>query len=94
VRVVTKTYDSKCHDLAEHFGQDEPLSKEELHELACQIQEVVEDFFSMRPTRCTESDCSTGIGGVTLAQMAENMKLGLDPYTGSSESTHNRGDNT
>lgn len=30
-----------------------------------------------------ESDCSTGIGGVTLVQMAENIKHGLDPYAGS-----------
>ena len=45
---MTKTYDSKCWDLAEHFGQDEHLTTEELHELACEIQETVESFFSMR----------------------------------------------
>lgn len=28
-----------------------------------------------------EGDCSAGVGGVTLVQMAENIKLGLDPYT-------------
>lgn len=44
----TKTYDSKCHDLAEHFAQDEHLTTDELHELACTIQEAVEDWFSMR----------------------------------------------
>lgn len=43
-----KTYDSKSYELAEHFAQDEHLSKTELHELACRIQETVEDFFSMR----------------------------------------------
>jgi arsenate reductase-like glutaredoxin family protein len=46
--VKIKTFDSKCHDLAEHFSQDEHLSKEELHDLACQIQETVESFFSTR----------------------------------------------
>lgn len=30
----------------------------------------------------TTADCSTGLGGVTLGQMAENIKHGLDPYTG------------
>ena len=45
---MTKTYDSKSYELAEHFGQDEHLSKEELHDLACQIQETVESFFSVR----------------------------------------------
>lgn len=34
-----------------------------------------------------ESDCSTGIGGVTLVQMAENIKLGLDPYAGSEKAS-------
>lgn len=43
-----KTYDSKSYELAEHFAQDEHLNKTELHELACRIQEAVEDFFSMR----------------------------------------------
>lgn len=28
-----------------------------------------------------EPDCSTGIGGVTLMQMAENIKHGRNPYT-------------
>jgi hypothetical protein len=49
------------------------------------IRRIVESMRPEEPTRSTESDCSTGIGGVTLVQMAENMKLGLDPYTGSSE---------
>lgn len=40
---------------------------------------------SVEPTVSTESDCSTGTGGVTLMQMAENIKLGLGPYEGSSE---------
>lgn len=40
-----RTYDSKCYDLAEHFAQDEHLTHEELHELACQIQETVENYF-------------------------------------------------
>lgn len=44
-----RTYDSKCYELAEHFAQDEHLSKEQLHELACEIQETVESFFQMRP---------------------------------------------
>lgn len=34
----------------------------------------------------TTADCSTGVGGVTLAQMAENIKHGLDPYTESEAS--------
>ena len=45
---MEKTYDSKSYDLAEHFAQDEHLTKDELHELACTIQEAVEDWFSMR----------------------------------------------
>lgn len=45
---MTKTYDSKCHELAEYFAQDERLSKDELHDLASQIQETVESFFKTR----------------------------------------------
>lgn len=44
----------------------------------------------VEPTVSIESDCSTGVGGVTLVQMAENIKLGLDPYTGSSEKATER----
>jgi hypothetical protein len=55
-----KTYDSKSYELAEHFAQDENLNKTELHELACRIQEAVEDFFSMR-----ENATVAGAAGVS-----------------------------
>ncbi len=51
---------------------------------------LTEQRLTEEPTVRTESDCSTGIGGVTLVQMAENMKLGLDPYTGSQEKASSR----
>lgn len=46
--MVTKTYDSKCYDLAQHFAQDETLSEHELDQLASDIQDTVESFFSWR----------------------------------------------
>lgn len=51
-----------------------------------ELEEAVAIVNRMRQDETTahaESDCSTGIGGVTLVQMAENIKLGLNPYTGS-----------
>jgi len=49
--MVTKTYDPKSYELAEHFLQDEPcrndpdLYKKHCHNLAIWIQEAVEDWF-------------------------------------------------
>jgi hypothetical protein len=49
-----RTYDSKCYELAEHFAQDEHLSKEQLHELACDIQQCVEGYFEALPPKDDE----------------------------------------
>ena len=38
---MSKTYDSKCHDLAKHFYPD--ATDAQLHTLACDIQTLVED---------------------------------------------------
>lgn len=49
-----RTYDSKCYDLAEHFGTGDPaeqLAESEMHELACALQETVEDYFQDRRNR-------------------------------------------
>lgn len=48
--MTAKTFDSKCHELAEHFAQDEapPLSSFEIDDLAAHIQTAVEDWLEMR----------------------------------------------
>jgi len=46
---MAKTYDSKCLDLARHFGTGDPhqqLTEAQMHELASDIQDTVESFFS------------------------------------------------
>jgi hypothetical protein len=44
------SFDSKCYDLAEHFVQDENICPEDrekiLNEMAQDIQDAVEDFFT------------------------------------------------
>jgi len=51
IKPATKTYDTACLELAEHFMQDEPcrndpvLYKSMCHQLAIWIQESVEDWF-------------------------------------------------
>jgi hypothetical protein len=44
------SFDSKCYDLAEHFIQDENIRPEDrdkiLNNLAQDIQDAVEDFFT------------------------------------------------
>jgi hypothetical protein len=44
---MAKTYDAKCHELAEHFLQDHPALnlKTNAHDLALEIQEVIEIWF-------------------------------------------------
>lgn len=42
---MVKTYDVKSYELAEHFLQDAPPSKERAHDLALHIQQAVEDWF-------------------------------------------------
>lgn len=47
---VTKTYDSKCYELAEHFLDEEFSSRPDFtqlcHRLAQLVQETVEDFYA------------------------------------------------
>ena len=45
---MAKTFDSKCADLADHFMSDAPdeYSEKDRHELACEIQQAVEDWFA------------------------------------------------
>jgi hypothetical protein len=48
---MAKTYDSKCLELAQHFGTgdpDEQLSEHEIDELASDLQDVVETYFQFR----------------------------------------------
>lgn len=44
---MAKTYDTTVADLADHFLQDEPNlnTKEGRHDLACTIQQAIEDWF-------------------------------------------------
>lgn len=46
--MTVKTYDEKCHDLADHFLQDEPhlFTMDHCHRLACAIQATIEDYIS------------------------------------------------
>lgn len=44
-----KLYDSKCLDLARHFGTGDPaeaLTEKEMEDLASDIQDTVENYFS------------------------------------------------
>lgn len=68
-----------CAELRRHFDVGSISEETDLYLLLKEV-EVMQ---SVEPR--TESDCSTGVGGVTLVQMAENIKLGRDPYAGSSE---------
>lgn len=48
----TRTCDTKCFDLAEYFLSDgsgeENFTHDEAYELACDIQQAVEDWFAGR----------------------------------------------
>lgn len=49
---MSRTYDSRCYDLAEHFLSDEPnASEEEREKLAAHIQQAVEGWFATGPER-------------------------------------------
>lgn len=51
--------------------------------LACEIDRLRE---ALGWYADANADCSAGAGGVTLAQMAENIKHGVDPYMGAEQS--------
>ena len=73
-----KTYDSKSYELAQHFAQDEALDEHELHDLACAIQETVEDFFQARENRAEAAydrsqEEPTFRGGEYAASVAESQ---------------------
>ena len=52
---TTKTFDPACLDLARHFSEDaDPLTEAELHELACDLQDTVERYFSFRASAAEE----------------------------------------
>jgi hypothetical protein len=49
--MTKRTYDSKCLELAQHFGTgdpDEQLSEHEIDELASDLQDIVETYFQFR----------------------------------------------
>lgn len=49
---MTKAYDSKCYELAEHFSETaDPLTKAELDALAGDVQSAVESFFNWRESQ-------------------------------------------
>ena len=65
---MAKTYDSKCFDLAEHFMGDVQVHayarKALTRELACEIQQAVEDFLSLlRTTPAPESREASSVNG-------------------------------
>lgn len=59
------------------------MAAKERGEISADLARDILKGLSVETTASTETDCSAGVGGVTLVQMAENIKLGLDPYTGS-----------
>jgi len=56
-----RTYDSKSYELAQHFAQDEALDEHELHDLACRIQDAVEEWFECRENRSEASAAGVSI---------------------------------
>jgi hypothetical protein len=44
----TKTFDPKCHDLAQHFAGDlDGITEEEINDLAHDIQVSIEDWIEL-----------------------------------------------
>jgi hypothetical protein len=79
-----RSYDSKCLELAEYFAEDENFSEHELDQLASDIQDTVESFFSWRQSqaeaaydRAQEEPTFRGneYGASIAAALAEARKL-------------------
>lgn len=78
---MAKTYDSKCYELAQHFGTgdpDEQLSEHEIDELAGDLQDTVETFFEVRRNKAEAAydraqEEPTFRGGEYAASVAHDM---------------------
>ena len=58
----TRTCDIRCMDLAEHFTSHAPdeYSEADLYDLACDIQQAVEDWFADRQRIAFEQSSAVG----------------------------------
>lgn len=79
---MAKTYDSKCHDLARHFGTGDPhqqLTEAQMDELASDLQDTVESFFNWLTREPPSPDGECFRGGEYAAsvqrELAEARKL-------------------